>query len=42
MNICWQVHLALFIVGDGSTITDECFNAADARKLIKDCLVLFK
>ena len=26
--------------GNGSTITTECFNAAHARKLIKDCPVI--
>ena len=27
-------------VGNGSTVTTECFNAADAQKLIKDCHVI--
>ena len=29
-------YLASFKVGNGSTVTTECFNAADAQKLIKD------
>ena len=29
-------YLASFRVGDGSTITTKCFNAADTHKLIKD------
>ena len=33
-------YIASFNVGNGSTITTECFNAADARKLIKDCPVI--
>ena len=33
-------YLTSFKVGDGSAITTECFNAADARKLIKDCSVI--
>ena len=30
-------YIALFKIGDGSTTTTECFNTADAHKLIKDC-----
>ena len=33
-------YTASFKVGDGSTITTECFNAADAHKLIKDRCVI--
>ena len=33
-------YIASFKVGDGSTITTECFNAADAHKLIKDRRVI--
>ena len=33
-------YLISFKVGDGSAITTECFNAADARKLIKDRSVI--
>ena len=33
-------YTASFKVGDGSTITTECFNAANAHKLIKDCRVI--
>ena len=33
-------YLASFKVGNGSTVTTECFNAADAQKLIKDCHVI--
>ena len=29
-------YIASFKVGNGSTVTTECFNAADAYKLIKD------
>ena len=29
-------YLASFKVGSGSTITTECFNAADTCKLMKD------
>ena len=40
MKTCRQVNLTLFKVGDGSAITIECFNAADAHKLIKDSSVV--
>ena len=33
-------YVASFKVGDGPTITTECFNAADAYKLIRDCRVI--
>ena len=33
-------YLASFKVGGGSTVTTECFNAADAHKLIKDRRVI--
>ena len=33
-------YIASFKVGDELTITAECFNAADAHKLVKDCHVI--
>ena len=33
-------YIASFKVGNGSTVTTECFNAADAYKLIKDRRVI--
>ena len=33
-------YVASFKVGDELTITTECFNAASAHKLVKDCHVI--